>query len=72
MNSCWTMSIQACILRKYFSVVKRITHITARADSGCVSMYERKVDVFEKKIAPCQTRLAEEDMQMFPNFDEYM
>lgn len=35
-------------------------------------MYERKVDAFEKKIVPCQTRLAEEDMQMFPNFDEYM
>ena len=31
-----------------------------------------KVDAFQKKISLWQTRLAEGDLQMFPNFDEYM
>jgi zinc finger BED domain-containing protein 5/7/8/9 len=31
-----------------------------------------KIDAFQKKRLLWQMRLAEEDMQMFPNFDDYM
>lgn len=31
-----------------------------------------KMYTFQKKILLCQLRLAEEDLQMFQNFDEYM
>jgi hypothetical protein len=31
-----------------------------------------KMDAFQKKILLWQTRLAEEDLQMFPNLDKYM
>jgi hypothetical protein len=31
-----------------------------------------KIAAFQKEILLWQTRLTEEDLQMFPNFDEYM